>query len=221
MGALSFAAGTLASISSAFAPRIEPAVRPSFSDLVVELDNSARRILDEFSTGMSMLYKHGSRNPCNVSVIANQNLKLLLKNLKANASFSNSLAEMKNIVTNNNQWARLPLLSSRHISASMLYLPAGTSVPPTVTNVASHRQSINQDESLETFSGSSLDQSRRQHYLALIGLSEICISNDSSRSKILLKAGDAYSQTCIPTNIQSVSSLQGPSLVLNIQLPTA
>lgn len=216
MGAFSFAAGTLATLSSAFSPRNALVARTNESKLSVELDDNAHRIFTEFSTGMKMLYLHGSRNPCNILKITNQNLKLLHTNLKGNKSYRKAIANIRNNAVDTNHWAWLPLLSETDISANMLFLPAETGVSPHLTAPTNNTQ----QQALESPKNPTQDQHVRHLYISLLGIAKFDISNRDGTSSILLKNGDVFSDIYDQSPISRISASKGNSLILNVQLAT-
>ncbi|WP_455376655.1 hypothetical protein [Kaarinaea lacus] len=216
MGAFSFAAGTLATLSSAFSARNAVLARTNESKLSVELDDNAHRIFTEFSTGMKMLYLHGSRNPCNILKITNQNLKLLHTNLKSNKSYRKVIANIRNNTVDTNHWAWLPLLFECDISATMLFLPAETGVSPHLT---APTNSI-QQQVLKSSNNTTRDQYVRHLYISLLGVAKFDISNRDGTSSILLKNGDVFSDIYDQSPISQISASKGNSLILNVQLST-
>lgn len=218
MGAFSFAAGTLATLSSAFSARNAVLARTNESKLSVELDDNAHRIFTEFSTGMKMLYLHGSRNPCNILKITNQNLKLLHTNLKSNKSYRKAIANIRNNAVDTNHWAWLPLLSECDISANMLFLPAETGVSPHLT--APTNNTNTQQRALESANNPTQGQHVRHLYISLLGVAKFDISNRDGTSSILLKNGDVFSDIYDQSPISRISASKGNSLILNVQLST-
>lgn len=217
MGALSFAVDTLASLSAAFASKNPPLGQVDLTNLTVELDNQAQRIFNEFSTGMKMLYQHGARNPCNVSLISQQNLKLLHTNLKANSSFRRSLANIKQSSTVTDHWTWLPLLSNDNISAGILFLPANSNVSP---NKSGFTLTMHQSELQSPFTNNINNGHSKLHYLALEGNTEFSFQNNHTDSNVLLKYGESIATVDHSTSVHRISALQGPSLLLSIQLAT-
>lgn len=217
MGAFSFAADTIASLSAAFASKqSSPLVQVNLNNLNLELDENAHRIFREFSTGMKMLFTHGRRNPCNVSHISQQNLKLLHTNLKANPSYQCSLERIKQNSSATDNWAWLPMLSNEQISAGMLFLPTNGSISP---NKSGFNLTIHQDELQAPFAN-NLDYGQvNQLYLSVEGCTGMNISYDNSNSDLLLKHGEGFTTQHATTIVNRISALQGHSLVLSIQLP--
>lgn len=218
MGALSFAADTLASLSAAFASKNPPQGLVNLTKLTLELDEQAHRIFSEFSTGMKMLYQHGNRNPCNVLQISQQNLKLLHTNLKANQSFRLSLAKVQQNSSVTDNWAWLPLLSNEDISAGILFLPSNSSISP---NSSGANLTMHQSELQAPFANNLESAHTRQLYLALEGNTELNIHNDYEKSSYLLKQGESIATEHSSSNVNRISALQGNSLILSVQLPAA
>lgn len=217
MGAFSFAVDTLSSLSSAFASKKpEPLASVSLSKLTLELDDQAQRLFEEFSTGMKMLYRHGSRNPCNVTHISQQNAKLLHTNLKANPSFKSSLARIKESASVTDQWAWLPLVSNQDIDAGFLFLPSNTSLSP---NKSGGSLTMHQNKLQAPFSKNPFNS---HLYLTLEGCPEVEVQQSFSTSSIiLLKPGDCYATTCASSNVNQIRATQKHSLILSIQLSTS
>jgi len=214
MGAFSFAADTLATLSSAFSPKNALVARANVSKLSITLDENAQRIFTEFSTGMKMLHLHGSRNPCNTTKITNQNLKLLHTNLKSNKSYRKAISDIRNNAVDTEHWAWLPLISNADIEANMLFLPAGTSISSLVTG----QNGVLQQQAPE----SHLDAStQKHHYVSLLGYTEFDISRQNRTSSILLRSGDVFAETNEEVRVKHLRAMKGNSLILNIHLPTA
>lgn len=218
MGALSFATGTLATLSSAFSSKNAIVARTNISKFSIELDDSAQRIFTEFSTGMKMLYLHGSRNPCNIAKITCQNLKLLHTNLKSNKSFRRAISEIRNNAVDTQHWAWLPLLSNDDIAASVLFLPGDTSISPNLTGP----KHFDQYHEAEATSGSHAHvNSVRQLYLTLLGNAELDSSNLGNVSTIQLKTGEVFADLYAQNPVNRIRAIKGNSLVLNIRIPSA
>lgn len=218
MGALSFAADTLASLSAAFASKNPPPGLVNLTRLTLELDEQAHRLFGEFSTGMKMLYQHGNRNPCNVTQISQQNLKLLHTNLKANPSFRMLMARVRENSHATDNWAWLPLLSTEQISAGILFLPSDSSISP---NSSGTNLTMHQSELQAPFANNLGSAHVRQHYLGLEGNTEINLRQNYESSNILLKHGESIATVNASANVNRISALQGNSLILSIQLSTA
>ena len=215
MGALSFAAGTLATLSSAFSSKNAVVARANASKFSVELDDNAQRIFTEFSTGMKMLYLHGSRNPCNITKITCQNLKLLHRNLKSNPSFRKAITEIRNNAVDTQHWAWLPLLSNNDIAASMLFLPGDTSVSPSLTG-PNHFEQYRQSEPT---CNNDHSKTIRQLYLTLLGNAELDFFHHGDVSNIQLKTGDVFVDPYEQNPVNRISAIKGNSLILNIEIP--
>ena len=213
MGAFSFAVDTLTSLSSAFASKNHASSpQAQLPNLVLEMDDQANRLFNEFSTGMKMLYKHGSRNPCNISVISQKNAKLLYTNLKANACFRATLAQINKSASVTDQWAWLPLTTNESISAGILFLPPNSTLSP---NKAGASLTIHQSELHAPFSNHSCN---KHIYLALEGCPELDIQYDFSKSTLSLKPGDSFSTDFTSSSIDQIRASQEYSLMLGIQL---
>ena len=214
MGALSFAAGTLASLSSAFAPRHVTLARADLANLSLILDNDADRIFNEFSTGMKMLFQYGSRNPCNISHITHQNLKLLYTNLKANSSFRKVVSNIKESASGTQHAIWLKLVFNSTVSAKILYLPAGTSISPIISG--SDLKTL--QGNIQTSDGTDwVSPNFRQLYLTLLG--NVQIRNSSVET--VLKLGEPYADCSTRPEIKQIAAFRGDSLMLNIQLPAS
>lgn len=222
MGALSFATGTLATLSAAFSSKNAIVARTNVGKFSIELDDNAQRIFNEFSTGMKMLYLHGSRNPCNITKITCQNLKLLHRNLKSNKSFRKSITEIRNNSVDTQHWSWIQLLSNTEIAASMLFLPGDTSVSPGLTgpdNFDQYRKSapaFGRDPGSDLAHGKSI----RQLYLTLMGNAELDFNNRGNVSNIQLKTGDVFADLYEQNPVKRISAIKGNSLVLNIEIPS-
>jgi hypothetical protein len=218
MGALSFATGTLASLSSAFSPKKNAiaARADNVSKFSVELDDNAQRIFTEFSTGMKMLYLHGSRNPCNITKITCQNLKLLHTNLKSNKSYRKIITDIRNGSVDTNHWTWLPLLSNPDITARILFLPAGTGISPNLTtpdNTEPHR------ESEPAVSNPAYSKRFRQLYLTLLGNAQLDFHIRGDASNIQLRTGDVFADLYEQNPVKRISAIKGNGLILNIEIP--
>lgn len=216
MNALSFATHTLASLSSAFAPKHAESEHVNLTELTFDLDDNAQRSFYEFSTGMKMLYQHGSRNPCNISHIAYQNLKLLHSNLKSNRSFRRGLSTIRENSVTNQRWAWLPLVSNSEISAGLIYIPAQKSVTP---NTKSASLTMRGNELHAPFSSATEFPQARQLYLSLMGDVEIELHSDITTSHVTLKHGEAFSKPHGSTVVNRITSAEESCLLLNVQLP--
>jgi len=216
VGALSFAVDTITSLSAVFAQKHGPVSYTNLTHLKLELDDNARRIFKEFSTGMQMLYKHGIRNPCNISAITNENLKLLYVNLKSNSSFKKAVIRINQNAGGNPNWAWLPLHSDTRLVAGIIYLPENASLSPDLKNT--------NQTSWHRVPGSPLPdcQSPKQHFVSLSGNSLMEFTGASRLRDRLLKSGDVFAE---PYNnspiVNRFSSRNGNSLILNIQLSSA
>ena len=211
MGAFSFAADTLATLSSAFSPKSAPVTRSNVSKISVALDNNAQRMFTEFSTGMKMLNLHGVRNPCNITKIANQNLKLLYTNLKSNNSYRKAVSEIRSNAVDTQHWAWLPLIANQDIEASMLFLPVGTGVPAHITDPHNNQNQQVHDHG-------SVVASQDHYYISLLGFAELDIANRSRTSTVSLKSGDVFAETSDQTRIKQIRAIKGSSLILKIKL---
>lgn len=216
MNALTFATHTLASLSSAFTPKHAEAKHLKLSELTFDLDDNAQRSFYEFSTGMKMLYQHGSRNPCNINQIAYQNLKLLHSNLKSNHSFRRGLSAIKENSMANQRWDCLPLVSNSEISAGLIYIPAHKSVTP---NNESASLTMRGNELHAPFSQTTEFSQARQLYLSLIGDVKVDLYSDIATSQVILKHGEAFAKPHGSTVVKELSAAKESCLLLNVQLP--
>lgn len=216
MGALSFATDTLASLSSTFASRQNGLARAGSEKLEIHLDDNAHRIFTEFSTGMKMLYQHGSRNPCNVNHIAAHNLKLLHTNLKANSSYRLSLKNIKTNAEINPHWAWMPVIENSIIHAGILYLPMGSSVSP---NQRGANLTVRGDQLHTPFAQFDTLTRHRQLYLSLAGNTNIKMHTNIASTQVLLKSGEAYAKPDINSEVKHISAIDSSCLVLSVHLP--
>jgi hypothetical protein len=216
MNALTFATHTLASLSSAFTPKHAEARHLNLSELTFALDDNAQRSFYEFSTGMKMLYQHGSRNPCNINQIAYQNLKLLHSNLKSNHSFRRGLSAIRENSMANQRWDWLPLVSNSDISAGLIYLPAHQSVTP---NQKSASLTMRGNELHAPFPDATEFSKARQLYLSLIGDVNVDLYSDITASNVILKQGEAFTKAHGSSVVKRISASEESCLVLDVQLP--
>ena len=218
MGALSFAADTLASFSSGFSHKNVALARINLANLNLDLDSDAHRILREFSTGMKMLYKYGSHNPCNISSITRQNLKLLHTNLKANPSFRKSITAIKFNASDSQPATWMPLVNDENIGASILYLPAEAGISLNSANSTS-TPDLSQDISSAPSVQDRLSYNVKQLYLALLGNVQIEMTQQNKATGKLLKMGESFTGSFSQINNTRITAIKNASLILNIQLP--
>jgi len=225
MGALNFAMDTLASLTSALAPPKSIRKGLNLDSLAIKLDDSTRRVVDEFNTGMRMLHKHSVHNTCDVLAITRQNMKLLHTNLKADSTYRRTISLIRSNLDSLTHWSWIPLLENKDLNAGLLYLAPGNSVSPNRrgANISILYNTLNEE-------GSNHDEQATiatQLYLNVFGKTRISCCNASlndstvtlaQSSTRILKPGEAFAENPVQTQVERLVTEKEASLLLGIRL---